>query len=81
MVRVMNDAKIGERKNMNLPGCIVDLPILLPKDENDILEFGIPNNFDMIAASFVQSPENVTYIKNLLGAKGAHIKIIAKIEN
>ena len=81
MVRVMNDAKIGERKNMNLPGCVVDLPILLPKDENDILEFGIPNNFDMIAASFVQSPENVNYIRNLLGAKGAHIKIIAKIEN
>lgn len=32
MCRVMNDAKIGERKNMNLPGCQVNLPILSEKD-------------------------------------------------
>ncbi len=49
----MNDATIGERKNMNLPGCHVDLPILLEKDENDILEFGLKHGIDMIAASFV----------------------------
>jgi pyruvate kinase len=32
IVKVLNDAKIGERKNMNLPGCVVDLPILSEKD-------------------------------------------------
>jgi pyruvate kinase len=77
----MNDAVIGERKNMNLPGCQVDLPILLEKDENDILEFGLKHGIDMIAASFVQTAEDVLYIRNLLGARGAHVKIMAKIEN
>ncbi len=49
----MNDAKIGEKKNMNLPGCHVDLPILSEKDKNDITEFGLKHGIDMIAASFV----------------------------
>jgi len=40
MVKVMNDAVLGERKNMNLPGTVVDLPILLEKDQHDIAVFG-----------------------------------------
>jgi pyruvate kinase len=36
-----NGVKLGERKNMNLPGAIVDLPTLTEKDENDLVEFGI----------------------------------------
>lgn len=51
----MNDAKIGERKNMNLPGAVIDLPTLTEKDEADIVEFGLKNGIDMIAASFVRS--------------------------
>jgi pyruvate kinase len=81
MVKVLNDAKIGERKNMNLPGCHVDLPILSEKDQNDITEFGLKHNIDMIAASFVQSAENIQFIRSVLGARGAHVKIISKIEN
>jgi len=53
IVKVMNDATIGERKNMNLPGCHVDLPILSEKDKSDIVDFGLSNGIDMIAASFV----------------------------
>ena len=81
MVKVLNDAKIGERKNMNLPGCHVDLPILSEKDQNDITELGLKHNIDMIAASFVQSAENIQFIRSVLGARGAHVKIISKIEN
>jgi pyruvate kinase len=40
-VEVKNDAKLGERKNMNLPGIKVDLPVLLDKDKDDILNFGL----------------------------------------
>ena len=79
MVKVLNDAKIGERKNINLPGCHVDLPILSEKDQNDITEFGLKHNIDMIAASFVQSAENIQFIRSVLGARGAHVKIISKI--
>ena len=66
---------------MNLPGAIVDLPTLTEKDEDDLVEFGIKNNVDLIAASFVRKASDVEYIRDILGPKGAHIKIISKIEN
>jgi pyruvate kinase len=92
-VKVLNDAVLGEKKNMNLPGCEVDLPVLMDKDINDIVKWGIPNgnysfNFlsffleiDMIAASFIRSGNDIRTIRAVLGEKGANIKIIAKIEN
>lgn len=39
----MNDYHLGERKNMNLPGAITDLPTLTDHDIHDIKEFGIKN--------------------------------------
>jgi hypothetical protein len=36
-VEVINDCALGERKNMNLPGCIVDLPTLTPKVRCDYM--------------------------------------------
>ena len=66
---------------MNLPGAIVDLPTLTEQDENDIIEFGIKQGVDMIAASFVRKASDVEYIRELLGSKGDFIKIISKIEN
>jgi len=82
MVKALNDANIGERKNMNLPGTHVDLPILSEKDRNDIAVFGKAKNIDMVAASFVQSRENVETIREVLVNSGQpHVKIIAKIEN
>ena len=47
--RCENTAVLGERKNVNLPGVIVDLPTLTEKDKVDILKWGIPNKIDMIA--------------------------------
>ncbi|KAJ4842009.1 hypothetical protein Tsubulata_050959 [Turnera subulata] len=51
--RCENSAILGERKNVNLPGVIVDLPTLTEKDKEDILKWGVPNHIDMIALSFV----------------------------
>jgi pyruvate kinase len=81
VVKCLNGVKLGEKKNMNLPGAIVDLPTLTEKDEDDLVEFGIKNNVDFIAASFVRKASDVEYIRDVLGPKGAHIKIISKIEN
>lgn len=78
---VLNNAKLGEKKNMNLPGVIVDLPTITEKDEDDILEFGLKKGIDMIAASFIRKASDIEYIRDLLGPKGSHVKIIAKIEN
>jgi pyruvate kinase len=80
--RIENNASIGERKNMNLPGVVVDLPTFTEKDVNDIVQFGIKNNVDFIAASFVRKGSDVRNLRQLLAENGGqHIKIICKIEN
>jgi len=81
MTTVMNKCKLGERKNCNLPGVKVDLPVLQEKDKNDLLNFGIPQGVDFIAASFVQCADDVKLIRQTLGLRGRSIKIISKIEN
>jgi pyruvate kinase len=78
---VENNASIGERKNMNLPGVIVDLPTLTEKDIVDIVEWGIPNKIDFIAASFVRKASDVLKIREVLGPENQGIQIISKIEN
>merc|ERR1712137_961395 len=78
---IMNSCRLGERKNCNLPGQKVDLPVLQEKDIDDLLDFGVPQGVDFIAASFVQSAEDVQFIRNTLGLRGRSIKIISKIEN
>eukprot|EP00934_Nitzschia_sp_Nitz4_P005470 Nitzschia sp. Nitz4//scaffold189_size62959//32933//34665//NITZ4_006309-RA/size62959-snap-gene-0.4-mRNA-1//1//CDS//3329539899//5460//frame0 len=78
---VQNNASIGERKNMNLPGVVVDLPTLTDKDIKDITEWGIPNKIDFIAASFVRKASDVLKIREILGPENQGIKIISKIEN
>jgi len=81
VVKVLNDAVLGEKKNMNLPNVKVQLPCIQDKDRNDILNFSIPQGCNFIAASFVQHADDVREIRNLLGPRGRHIKIISKIEN
>jgi len=79
--RVENNVSIGERKNMNLPGVIVELPTLTDKDISDIVDWGVPNKIDFIAASFVRKASDVTRIREVLGPENQAIKIISKIEN
>ena len=80
--RVENNVAIGERKNMNLPGVVVDLPTFTEKDVDDIVNFGVKHNVDFIAASFVRKASDVRNLRKLLSDnKGQHIQIICKIEN
>lgn len=81
LVTVKNGISLGEKKNMNLPGCMVDLPTVTEKDEDDIVNFGLKHGVDMIALSFARKPEDVEYVRDLLGPQGQHVKIICKIEN
>lgn len=81
IVTVYNDFKLGEKKNMNLPGCVVKLPTVTEKDEDDIVNFGLKYGVDMIALSFTRCAKDIETVRELLGPKGAHIKIISKIEN
>lgn len=78
---VKNDGIISDHKGVNLPGIHVNLPYMSEKDREDIL-FGIKNDVDFVAASFVRSAFDVKLIRNLLDANGgSDINIIAKIEN
>nr|XP_027200355.1 pyruvate kinase-like [Dermatophagoides pteronyssinus] len=78
---ILNNAKFGSRKNMNLPGAKVELPVCGEREINDITKFGLPNLMTSIAVSFVQSPQDVLDFRKQLGEKGKHIMIIPKIEN
>jgi pyruvate kinase len=80
--RVLNTKKLGERKNCNLPGVKVDIPVLTPKDIDDLQNFCCKYQMDFVAASFVQSAEDVQFIRRVLDeAGGKSVKIISKIEN
>ena len=61
--RILNNCVIGERKNMNLPGAVVDLPTLTDKDIDDLQNFGVPEGVDFIAASFVRRGSDIDYIR------------------
>ena len=52
---------------MNLPGAIIDLPTLTEKDEEDLIEFGLKQGIDYVAASFVRKAKDVDYIRDILG--------------
>ena len=67
----LNSAKLGERKNVNLPGVVVDLPTLTEKDEDDLVNWGAKNSVDFIAASFVRKGSDVRAIRTVLAAAAA----------
>ncbi|KAJ9131927.1 hypothetical protein P3X46_034828 [Hevea brasiliensis] len=79
--RCENSAVLGEKKNVNLPGVIVDLPTLTEKDEEDILQWGIPNKIDMIALSFVRKGSDLVEVRELLGEHAKNILLMSKVEN
>ncbi|KAE9150638.1 Pyruvate kinase [Phytophthora fragariae] len=81
VVRVHNDHLLEEKKNMNLPGAAIQIPGITEKDEDDLLNFAIPNGVDIVSGSFVRSAANVRAIRECLGEDGRHIRVHAKIES
>lgn len=61
--RVMNSGVVGNKKGVNMPGLPVELPAMSDKDKLDI-RWGIQNNIDYIAASFVRKASDVTEIRD-----------------
>lgn len=78
---VIAGGELSNRKSMNFPGKVLKQDFLSEQDRKDIL-FGIENDVDFIAASFVSCKEDVQAIRTLLDENGGkEIDIIAKIEN
>lgn len=77
---VQNNAILGNRKSVNVPGVRINLPSLTEKDKKNI-EWAIANKLDFIAHSFVRNKKDVQAVQRILDAHKSAIKIIAKIEN
>ncbi len=79
--RVTNGGVVSNHKGVNVPDVDLSMPYISDKDREDIL-FGISQDVDFIAASFVQKKEDILQLRRLLEKNGgSDIKIIAKIEN
>ena len=78
---VENGGTLSANKSLNIPGVHIQLPALTEKDVADI-RFGVENDFDYIAASFVRRAADVEAVRQVLAqCGGSAVRIIAKIEN
>lgn len=78
---VVVGGELSNRKSVNIPNVNIDMPYISKQDEQDIL-YGISQDVDYIAISFVRDASDVKEVRNLLHRNGGEdIEIIAKIEN
>jgi pyruvate kinase len=79
--KVLNGGTIKDHKGVNVPNVSINLPAITKKDIEDI-KFGIDNEIDFIAASFIRKASDVLEIRKILEENnGEYIEIISKIES
>jgi pyruvate kinase len=79
--KALNNHTVNDKKRINLPNTEYSMPFMSEKDKQDLL-FGIKNKVDYIAASFVNSKENVMEMRKFLDDNGgSQIQIVSKIES
>ena len=82
--RVVHGGRLGNSKSVNLPETQLALSAVSPENRDDIvkeLSFAAENDVDYIAASFIQSADDIHKMREILVEREVHIPIIAKIEN
>jgi pyruvate kinase len=79
ITKVVHGGPLLSRKGMNLPNTDVSAPSLTEKDIAD-LKFGLDNDVDWIALSFVRKSQDITELRSRIEASGKQVHIIAKIE-
>lgn len=79
--RIVSGGKLKPRKGVNLPGIHTTLPGVTERDIRHI-GFGVEQNIEMIAVSFVRKGDDIREVRRILEERGAgHVQIISKIEN
>ncbi len=77
--RIIVGGILGSHKGIHFPRTSLNIRALTHADKKD-LAFGIANNVDMIALSFVRNSQDILYARREMQKRGAKIPIIAKIE-
>ncbi|MGI8336200.1 pyruvate kinase [Actinomadura scrupuli] len=77
--RVVIGGMVSDNKGLNLPGVAVSVPALTPKDEED-LRWSLRLGVDLVALSFVRSPEDAEAVYQIMDEEGVRVPLIAKIE-
>jgi pyruvate kinase len=81
---VIHGGRLGNSKSVNLPDTRLALTAVSPENREDIvreLVFAAENDVDYVAASFIQSADDIYKMREILIEKNVNIPIIAKIEN
>jgi pyruvate kinase len=79
VTEIVNGGMLGEKKGINLPGIAIKVPSLTEKDEEDLV-FALQAGCDTIAVSFVQTADDVRYVKSRIATLGSDAWVIAKLE-
>ncbi len=79
LTRVKVGGTLSSRKGVNFPGSYIHISVLTPKDRKDLV-FGIEAGVDMVAASFIQTAQDVLDVREFLRSHGSNAPVIAKIE-
>ncbi|MEO5364748.1 MAG: pyruvate kinase [Magnetococcus sp. WYHC-3] len=79
VIEIVEGGELKSNKGINLPDSEVSAPTFTEKDRAD-LEFGLANDVDYLAMSFVRRRSCVLQVKQLLHAKKRYLPIIAKVE-
>jgi pyruvate kinase len=82
--RVVHGGRLGNNKSVNLPETRLAMSAVSPENREDVvreLSFACENDVDYIAASFIQSADDIHKMREILTEHGVSIPIIAKIEN
>ena len=77
--KVIAGGPLSSNKGFNLPDSSLTVPSLTKKDLAD-LEYGLSQEVDWVALSFVRTADDIVELKRLIAEKGTHTKVIAKIE-
>jgi pyruvate kinase len=76
---VVTGGLVASHKGLNLPGTAVSAPTLTDKDRED-LRFGVAQQVDYVALSFVRGAADIAAARRLIAEQGGEIPLIAKIE-
>jgi pyruvate kinase len=79
VAKVIYGGILKSRKGINLPNTNVSAPSLTDKDYEDLI-FGLQQNIDWVALSFVRTADDIQHLKNIISEKGSKARIVAKIE-